>query len=445
MAHQVCTDITEWIDEQVMQPVQQCLERPCNWWCLCCNKWFCWIAWVLVTVGRWVTHTVCEIVADVVDLVVNVVLGLVDVIVGIFTLDWARVVDGLGRIVGGIVGFVLDIVRIVTLGDTVGYIRDEVNKANLRDYVRGLLEQRFRGDALTAAKERIGVDHGVFGLPIEMQAVRTFVRSDFVARGRTEPELIRWNDDASLRLPLKEVAGYTFSDYFRRARYEVVGASESDVDTYISSRGAEGPTFSIFCMDPGTLQTKLDVASRKARALGLIPRWTLTDLQVRRPDHVRHLESSTAIKSFLIDPVGRRDEAVNVRGATADLCEPAAVGIFFYTDKLNGLSTHLHESTCLDGNPFPGDGVSGVTFRDRIPDAVWQYVPIHELGHYFGLCHVDGIDRIMYSAAEKSWLDWSFLPEYLWLSGEPQFTLEEGMRAWDYIVANFPDACLTGS
>ena len=84
MAHQVCKDINEWAEEQVQKPVEQwanqlqqpCKQQDCNWWCLCCNKWLCWlvwvvvkvIVWVVVTVGKWVTHTLCEIVADVVDL-----------------------------------------------------------------------------------------------------------------------------------------------------------------------------------------------------------------------------------------------------------------------------------------------------------------------------------------------------------------------------------------
>ena len=65
MSHQVCHDVTEWITENVQQPVQRCIEQDCNWWCLCCNKWFCFIVWVIVTVGSWVTHAVCELVADV--------------------------------------------------------------------------------------------------------------------------------------------------------------------------------------------------------------------------------------------------------------------------------------------------------------------------------------------------------------------------------------------
>ena len=56
--------------------------------------------------------------------------------------------------------------------------------------------------------------------------------------------------------------------------------------------------------------------------------------------------------------------------------------------------------------------------------------------------HVDGIDRIMVSTREKSWWDWSVLPNLLYLKGEPYFTLDEAKTAWDYIVANFDARCL---
>src|SRR5258708_5661602 len=99
MSHQVCTTSTTWVDP-VMGWAERCLEKPCNWWCLCCNKWFCALAWVVVTIGKWVIETTCELVADVIDAVVTVVTGVVDIIVGIFTGDWTRVLAGLGEVVG---------------------------------------------------------------------------------------------------------------------------------------------------------------------------------------------------------------------------------------------------------------------------------------------------------------------------------------------------------
>ena len=81
-----------------------------------------------------------------------------DILAGIFTWDWARVWDGLVGIVDGLVGGFFGLVRVLLLGDTIDFIREEINKNRLRNYVRGLLEVRFADDptSLDAAKDAIG-------------------------------------------------------------------------------------------------------------------------------------------------------------------------------------------------------------------------------------------------------------------------------------------------
>ena len=110
-----------------MDWAERCLEQPCNWWCLCCNKWFCALAWVVVVAAAWVINTFCEVVADVIDLVVTVVRGFVDIVVGIFTGDWTRVAAGFGEIVGAGIVFIAEIIPIATLGTLVGAYADAIN------------------------------------------------------------------------------------------------------------------------------------------------------------------------------------------------------------------------------------------------------------------------------------------------------------------------------
>lgn len=117
----LCKEIQEWIEEQIEKPIeewenrqeQRCREQDCDWWCACCNKWFCWLVWVLVkivrwvlvTVGKWVVRVVCEVISFVLDIaafVVNLVLSI----------------PGLGGIIRTILNWVTEVIwRVVGLID----------------------------------------------------------------------------------------------------------------------------------------------------------------------------------------------------------------------------------------------------------------------------------------------------------------------------------------
>jgi len=48
---EVCQEVLQWIWETLVEGVtawaQKCKKKKCKWWCLCCNKWFCWIVAVI--------------------------------------------------------------------------------------------------------------------------------------------------------------------------------------------------------------------------------------------------------------------------------------------------------------------------------------------------------------------------------------------------------------
>src|SRR5262245_30391227 len=125
-----CIEQQEWIEEEISKPVDQWVEKTEEK----CKKrpWYdprrrlCWlvttlvkvVVWVVVKVGKWVVRTVCKVVGALIDLVVNILQGLWDVIAGIFTLDWRRILDGLIQIGAGIVDAAFTLFRVVFLLDT---------------------------------------------------------------------------------------------------------------------------------------------------------------------------------------------------------------------------------------------------------------------------------------------------------------------------------------
>lgn len=114
----ICKEIQEWIEEEIEKPIEEwenrqvekCKKRKCKWWCACCNKWFCWlewivvkvVRWVVVTVGKWVTRVVCEVVNFVLDIVGYIVALIlsIPIIGGIIrtVLNW--ITEIIWRLVG---------------------------------------------------------------------------------------------------------------------------------------------------------------------------------------------------------------------------------------------------------------------------------------------------------------------------------------------------------
>ena len=478
-----CHEVGEWIEEEISRPIEEfiereeerCRSRPCNWWCLCCNKWFCWLVtiivrvvhWVIETVVKWVVRIICEVVNAIIGLIIDFVEGLRDIFYGIFTGDWGRVQEGLVQLVAGIIGAVASLGRTFTLGSTFNLIREEANRSRLRDYVRAALAQSGHSEAeIEAINEALGVDHGAFGYRMAARAIRAFVRSDAMEASSTVPLLIQWHENPGLDLNLRELAGFELDTMIteRRFRPEIVAddgleMTLDDLNLYIESRGAEGRSFTIYSMGLPVLRHKLDISEQKARLLGLMLQCQIEDVEVRQPQYVRltshpRIAAIENLGHFLREVAGRAYFGEGTYEDThealeQDLCTPTAAGVFGFVEtgelegRMNGLSMHLHTTTCPNGDEFQGGVASGVVFHDRLPDFVWQYVLIHELGHYFGLCHADGLDRVMYGGVNSdSWLTWTTLFEYLYLSGGPVFTYDEATRVWDYIIEHFPVGCL---
>jgi len=374
----------------------------------------------------------------------------------------------------GSLDFLISITRIVFLGDTIDFIFSEFKKNALRKYVKKLLEEKYSGKMLDKMKEAIGVNHGAFGFRLNMTSIRTFVDSEtpeaeYVVRRSVEtepivekekepliPNLIRLHENGDINL--RDLAGFEFDEgFWHRKRYKTIKngqiitnsglpfefynpISKKELDEYISSKGVNGPKFIIRAMRDNVLKTKLDTVSDKSREIGLIPSWIKKEVEVTEKNHIIHNQyEQDGLQKFLMHSIGRSNYNEDQPRALRELCNPVIAGIFKYSPTgLYGISSCLMGSKCLDANI-----TSGATYIDSSPDIIWKYVPMHELGHYFGLCHVAGLDRIMYSAKQKSWFSFKTIPKLIYLKGiEPNFTLNEAKQVWDYIVEHFPSECL---
>ena len=479
-----CVETQEWIEEEISKRVEEWVERTeekckkrSKWNPL---RWVCWLVttlvkvtrWVTVKVGKWVVRTVCKFVGALINFFVDSLTGLWDLIAGIYNWDWRQFLDGLIMIGVASIDFSATHFRIILLGDTLDYIIEEYNRGQLRDYVRKLLEAEYSGEELDNIKDTLRVDHGAFGYRIPMDSIRTFLDSETPSPlspgNRGVPNLVVLHRQGDI--DLHELCGFKFTEgFWNRKRYKtlkkntVAGGvgeidnpiSEDELNTYLSSRGVEGPKFIMLSMRDEVLKTKLRAAELSARELGLMQQWTERLLEVKRKEEIIHEDdeamgkAALALVSFLTTAVGREPKTKLVNNvavdntalALQDLCTPVSIGVFRYKKKTRGYSTCLMMSASGQGP----DDASGVTFIDNKPDMVWKYIPIHELGHYFGLSHVSGLDRIMYSSKEGSRLNKWTLPKLLLTKGEPSFTLAEGKLVWDYIIANFPAGCLGGN
>src|SRR5688500_17456557 len=94
-AKQKCTEARKWLEERRNELEQwsqtvttQCLEQPCQWLCLCCNKWFCWLLVILIRILiitiqiiEHVIEAVCTLIVTIIWLVISILVQILKWIV----------------------------------------------------------------------------------------------------------------------------------------------------------------------------------------------------------------------------------------------------------------------------------------------------------------------------------------------------------------------------
>jgi hypothetical protein len=466
----VCTTTTEWIREEISKPIEeweQRQEKKCKdypWYDP--RGWVCWfvtyfvkvIRWVVITVVRAVVSVVCRFIVALLGIILDALKFLGLLLKALFTWDKCVLQEALAML-GNLVARLF-----VFLGEVVWMpFGDVVRESQLRRYVKEQIEQRFadRPDLIASLNSNLHIDSGVFGYRLDCKVFRLYVDSQTINLA----ELHRAGE-----INLFVLAGFhdgtdncdIFGDWYRprpqtavfpSARGAGLGGPEppplqrDQLEEYINSAGANGLHFRIYAMTRGNLEKRTDSASEKGRQIGLILNFDVLDHEVTDPAYMFY--SVGVQPRFLKEEMGRIDEDIDAEGARQQLCSPLGAGVFRFKDESSrGQTSNLFGTTACARFNLEDDDVSGVTFIDDIPDEVRRYVLIHELGHYFGLCHVDGFQHIMVSGkkdgSQGELFTWDSIP-LVFFHGGPWFTRGESEQVWDFILDHFTEACLVGA
>jgi hypothetical protein len=87
-----CRDVGEyirvnfwvWAWSWITRTWVQCSAQACRWWCLCCNKWLCWIGLIILTVLVAIAYFILQFVSIIVCIICNLVCVLMCIVPGVF-------------------------------------------------------------------------------------------------------------------------------------------------------------------------------------------------------------------------------------------------------------------------------------------------------------------------------------------------------------------------
>lgn len=394
----------------------------------------------------------------------------------------------LGGALGALVNIILDAANLILAVGRFYYglsiyrgIRDYWNAESLRMFVEDLLAKTFGGDADRLARIRSHLhmdERSDWGMRIAATH-RTFCLDSALL------PLYQWHNAGKIDLySLGGVANSSFEVWRRRTAVHVMSedgiesslrANRWQIAKYIEDEG-KGQRLRVYALSRKAVKDYIRASEEKGRQIGVLLQWNegtrwdqfdfsrqaheVSDADGLDPPYGFHFNRAQ-LDQFVVDKdyrVGTRDEE----------CELVAFAVFDISDGGRGRVAGRNirqgsaatpcssqpgrdDGCCITVNTEPDKRGSGVVYRDAYPPVITRYSLIHEIGHYFGLCHYNhsGVQNIMFTApdadpnAELSWFDWGEL-NYL-VDNEPRFTLEDGKNAWRFIVTELahcldPDA-----
>jgi hypothetical protein len=404
------------------------------------------LGWLGVIFG--VLKGLIHLVREVVSIVKDVVDAVKDILLGLLGGNLCRLLRGLTNLGTGLgrallaSGFgVLTPVRFI--GYAVGGVRDSVDHHQLEEIITSAINNAFGAGSVRAgdAIRAVGIGSSPMGLRFEADARRMFLSSDSL-----DLDLRVLHKSGVIDLFALAGLGSTCGEVINAPQGEVVYAdtnlpvSYADLWTFLAGGPGSVPEFHVFAITRALFRSHLEVARRKAQALGVrlfFP--VIGSIQATSTDHVPLNVSDgglpgDGVQQVLFQRMGR------IGGGMDDLSVLPSISHFHYILDKDG-----HELFGLTSSFRPArddTGPSGVTYRNRTPDWGFRWVLVHEMGHYWGLKHTNreggerSIDEIMYAPSTKVGVSGSAVLEYLALGGEPRFTLDDARTTWDWITTD---------
>lgn len=333
-------------------------------------------------------------------------------------------------------------------GAIAGGIRDSIEVYTLQKIIEEKIGNAGFDPARKArALDKVHLDSTHLGIPLRVDARRMYLRStaavpdlrDLHKRGVIDLYALG-GYPSSCRSVINEPDGevvYAGTD---------VGVSSTDIRLFLEEGPGAVPEFHVFAIKRKLFKQHLRVAQMKARTIGVQLHWDgVGTLEIKKPEWIplncTEKESSPPVPADGPGPQVQRDlirtEFNRIGNFEDDLNVLPALNHFHYIYwnkvELNGLTTSYRTLST-----YP----SGVTYRNRSPDAVYCWVLIHEMGHYWGLKHEvgenntyqRGYDEVMYRAGDGIAVNFSTVLEYFLLGGEPRFTIGDARVAWTWIT-----------
>jgi hypothetical protein len=505
----ITEEISKPIEDWVETTEKKCKKRS-RWNPL---RWLCWLGTTLVKVVRWIVVTVvtavitvvCHFVNDIFAISWNILKFLFNAFLALVTWDKCRWKDAVSNLADTGIGIGFLIGDVLTRP-----IIDRVQTYRLRNFVGEQIDEKFGADSdvANAIKSKLGVSTGVFGYRLKVSTYRMFLDSETRTPASGDVPNLIYLHQAQL-INLYEVAGFDRScAVFSEGSWgqpmpttalktyvsgggidlfdsEPPGITREQLKEYIESRGSRGPAFYIFSMSDGMQKKSFRTAEELGRQLGLILTFDskgkevtdhryINDYQTRVTGVINDdADCATSKKGqipFLICEMGRHPQRTtgccdsnnkfnefngNLEAARTDLCLPMVIGAFVVKEGKKRISGLAHCFVEIGGDvndPSRGALCTGVSFTAKRPVEARRFVLIHELGHFFSLKHVSGLDRVMATDEDNegdeedynllSWTNfWRVIPN-TFLHAGPRFVYAESERAWRMILANYPATCL---